>query len=79
VLNLAKTVARAVEGPERDVPLLVTSAIARYDHVREPLAKPQEVILRDPQQSLKFIREAVPSFVRCYRLVYVLPHERSAG
>jgi hypothetical protein len=50
-------------------------AVARYDHVDKELNKPQEVILLEPAASLKFIREAVPSFVRGYRPVYVLPHE----
>ncbi|MGH7518856.1 MAG: hypothetical protein ACREOC_15555 [Gemmatimonadales bacterium] len=50
-------------------------AIARYDHVAKQLNKPQEVILLEPETSLKFIRETVPSFVRGYHPVYLLPHE----
>jgi hypothetical protein len=51
-------------------------AVARYDHVAKELNKPQELILLEPATALKFIREAIPSFMRGYRPVYVLPRER---
>jgi hypothetical protein len=48
-------------------------AVARYDHVAKELNKPQELILLEPATALKFIREAIPSFMRGSRPVYVLP------